>query len=656
MPIVTIGLPFYNHADYLAEAIESIVNQRFQDWELLLVDDGSSDTSRQIAERWQTDPRIRLIADGHRLGRGARLNQIAALANGHFLARMDADDRMAPDRLDKQVHFLTTHPDVDLVGSFAYVMDKDGCVYGWRGTTRLPLTWQQAVVEVPIIHPSITGRTAWFRQHPYDTRWQRIDDLALWLNVIETATIRILPEPLLSYREHISVANYRLAMAEYRQLLVLYRQKLPIATFLKQYFVCYAKEAIFYLANRLHISEELRRRRSIPLNRLTPPKPLVVQVFTTARSLLFLKGQATFWHNKGFSMHILCADGPDRIRFQRTESHFNYTAIPFCRQPNLVQDLYCLWVTYWALRQLKPLIVHVNTPKAALLGMIAAWLARVPVRVYEIHGFPFETQTGLVRWLLIRTERFICTMATGIMAVSHSLKAVAIRHRLAPEATISVPGKGSCNGVDAELTFNRSRLNTTQLHQLTTQLQLTGSVIGYIGRLTHDKGLHQLVAGWQLIKTHYPATTLLIVGELEGASLAEQQLIRQLKADKHVRLIGHVTDVAYYLALMNVLILPTYREGFSNVLLEAAAMEVPVVANRVTGVDAVLEGKTGLLSLPRSAESMATAVLFYLTNPYVGQLHGQRARQEVLQHFRQAMIWEAKWHFYQQQFTDKALS
>ena len=357
---------------------------------------------------------------------------------------------------------------------------------------------------------------------------------------------------------------------------------------------------------------------------------ILVHIFTTPRSLIFLTGQAAFWRDHGLQMHVICGDGPELNAFAQQEG-ITYDAVAFCRKPHIWKDSHSIWQLYWLLKRLHPKIVHVNTPKAAVLGIIAARLAQVPIRVYEMHGLPFETRRGWKRWVLIQLEKLICRLATGVLAVSNSLKAVAAQHRISSESSIFVPSLGSCNGVDATHTFNGERLDRDRLKQVAASLNLSGKVIGFIGRLNHDKGLKELAESWQLLRGHYPDITLLILGEPEGQSPAEHQFLEQLSADKRVRMLGHVSDVPYYLALMNVLVLPTYREGFVNVLLEAAAMQVPVVASRVTGVvDAVINEQTGLLCAPRSAKQIAKAVQRYLDCPSLAHEHGQKARHHVL--------------------------
>ena len=192
---VSVGIPFFNNEKTLLDAIKSVFCQTFQDWELILIDDGSSDNSLNIARRIR-DPRVRLISDSVNCGLSARLNQIALLAKGEYIARMDADDIMHPDRLQKQVEFLDTHPDVDFVATATYIIDDRNQVTGKRDDIISNISAKDVLRRTPFAHPTITGRTAWFRNNPYDPLFVRAQDRELWCRTFGRAQAAILPEPL----------------------------------------------------------------------------------------------------------------------------------------------------------------------------------------------------------------------------------------------------------------------------------------------------------------------------------------------------------------------------------------------------------------------------------------------------------------------------
>ncbi len=216
---ISIGLPFYNNSATLIDALRSIFAQTFQDWELILVDDGSSDKSLEIV-RTVCDPRVRVYSDGINCGLSNRLNQIARLARAPFLARMDADDMMHPERLAKQYRFLEENPHVDLVDAAIYSIDMFGRLTGVRGRKQLDVRPQSVLRSGLLIHPTVLGRTDWFCRNPYDPQFYRAEDHELWCRSIEYTTFSRITEPLLFYREgKINLNNYLATQRTDRKIL-----------------------------------------------------------------------------------------------------------------------------------------------------------------------------------------------------------------------------------------------------------------------------------------------------------------------------------------------------------------------------------------------------------------------------------------------------
>ena len=199
-PRVTVGLPFRNPGKYFELALASVFSQTFTDWELLLVDDGSDDDSLTLA-RGVRDARGSVVADGLQVGLSARLNQIAQLARGEYLARMDADDLMHPNRLRRQVEALDADQTLDVTGTATYSLDATGVVNGVRGLARADTSPAAVVARVPFIHPTVTGRTVWFHRHPYDGRFVRAEDHELWCRTASSSRFMKINKPLYFYRE-----------------------------------------------------------------------------------------------------------------------------------------------------------------------------------------------------------------------------------------------------------------------------------------------------------------------------------------------------------------------------------------------------------------------------------------------------------------------
>lgn len=200
MARVSIGIPFLNSASTLMAAVRSVFAQSLRDWELILVDDGSSDGSLEIARRIK-DPRVTVISDGVNRGLSYRLNQIASLARCEYLARMDADDLMHPDRIECQVAYLDAYPGTDVLGSAAYAMDQSGDVFGIREQPARPLSIREVISRGFFIHPTVIGRAVWFRANGYDPKYPRAEDHELWARTVRFSRFAVLNKPLLFYRD-----------------------------------------------------------------------------------------------------------------------------------------------------------------------------------------------------------------------------------------------------------------------------------------------------------------------------------------------------------------------------------------------------------------------------------------------------------------------
>lgn len=201
--LISVGIPFYNAQNYLAFAIQSVIAQSYENWELILVDDGSSDNSLRIAQEFaHKDGRIKVITDGENKKLPYRLNQLIKESKGEFIARMDADDIMHPDRLKKQIEFLLQYEDIDLVSGSIVSIDNNNNVMGLRGVNELTL-FDNNNPNFPIIHPTVTARKDWFLRNLYSVDYPRAEDFELWCRASSKNDLRIaiLSDILLFYRE-----------------------------------------------------------------------------------------------------------------------------------------------------------------------------------------------------------------------------------------------------------------------------------------------------------------------------------------------------------------------------------------------------------------------------------------------------------------------
>lgn len=201
---VSIGIPIYNAERFLDLAIKSVLIQSFTEFELILSDDGSTDRSLEIAKSYN-DSRILVLSDGINKGMGQRLNEQIAIAKGNYFVRMDADDIMFPNRLEKQFAFLQNYPEIDVLGSYAVVIDDENNILGLR-TTTIPNSIRRCFRSVPFIHPTVMGKTLWFSKFRYSKVLKGgIEDADLWIRSFQKSNFFIIEEPLIFYRDPLNL-------------------------------------------------------------------------------------------------------------------------------------------------------------------------------------------------------------------------------------------------------------------------------------------------------------------------------------------------------------------------------------------------------------------------------------------------------------------
>lgn len=368
----------------------------------------------------------------------------------------------------------------------------------------------------------------------------------------------------------------------------------------------------------------------------------LVHVTTVPDSLLFLVGQVGFMGDRGYTVSVVTSPGGKLDTFAAREGVAAY-GVEMARKITPVRDLVTVLRLVRIFRSIHPEIVHAHTPKGGLLGMISARLAGVPVRVYHMRGLPLMTARGPKRTLLRATEKLSCRLAGQVICVSHSLREVALAEGLCTAEKIEVALAGSGNGVDSGGKFNPARLPAGARAAVRRELGIPQDalVIGFVGRLVRDKGVVELATAWRGIAARHPEAHLVLVGPFEEGDPVPDDVRRALTEDARVHLVGFADDTPSMYAAMDVVALPTYREGFPNVPLEAAAMGLPVVATRIPGcIDAVADGETGTLVPAADAGALEAALERYATDQALRRTHGAAGRARVETEFCRERIWE----------------
>lgn len=377
-------------------------------------------------------------------------------------------------------------------------------------------------------------------------------------------------------------------------------------------------------------------------------RPRLLYITTHGKAALgLMRGQLTTVQNRGFDVTV--AASPSWELDEVTERECVPTiGVPMNREITPLQDLVALYRLVKVMRQVQPDIVNAGTPKAGLLGMIAARIANVPARIYVLRGLRLETTSGLKRLLLKTTERIASACAQQVVCVSESMRQVYVQQKLAPAWKCMIPGPGSSNGIDvSRFEKTDARLKAARAIRRRLDIPIDAPVIGFVGRLTRDKGIVELAEAFRTVLQSHPDARLLLVGEFESGDPVPQRTIDWLRLDSSVCVAGFSKDPSDFYSVMDLLAFPSYREGFPNVPLEAAAASIPVVGFAATGtVDAVANGKTGTLVPLGDVAGLADAISEYLSNDILRFQHGKAGHLRASTEFPNEVIWDAMCNLY----------
>jgi glycosyltransferase involved in cell wall biosynthesis len=381
-----------------------------------------------------------------------------------------------------------------------------------------------------------------------------------------------------------------------------------------------------------------------------------MHVVTSSLALGFLRGRLAYLREAGYDVTIVSSPGKELTAAGQAEG-VRTVAIPMSREISPLRDLISLWQLWRLMRRMRPAITNVGTPKAGLLGGIAALLAGAPCRIYTLYGLRLETTRGAKRQMLGMLERLTCRIAHKVICVGESLRNRAVSLRLVRVEQTKVLGSGSCNGVDVSQ-FDLDEAGRSKVSELRSQLGIppTVPVIGFVGRFTRDKGIAELVQAFSLLRKRLPELRLLLVGAVEEGDQPSSEILQQIKTDRSIVCPGFVADPGLYYHIMDILALPTYREGFPNVILEANACGKPAVVTRATGaIDSVIEDVTGFIVPVGDAIALADALGRLLDRPDLAREMGENGRKRMAAEFQPERIWSELLAEYQSLLRERGI-
>lgn len=371
-----------------------------------------------------------------------------------------------------------------------------------------------------------------------------------------------------------------------------------------------------------------------------PPK--LIRITTVPLSLeKLLEGQLAFMR-KHYEVTAVSAE-KERLEKYGKENNVNTFHVKMTRKITPLADLKALFKLYRFFKKNNPLIVHTHTPKAGILGMWAARMARVPLRLHTVAGMPLMETTGAKRKILEIVEKFTYSLATRVYSNSYRLKNIILDAGFAEEQKIKVLGKGSSNGIDTTY-FNPEMFSEEDKSSFRREWQIPQEdlVFIFIGRLVSEKGINELVSEFVSLELQHPDISLLLVGPFENElDPLSPGTLKTIVEHSKIITTGYQLDVRPFLAISDVLAFPSYREGFPNVVMQAGAMGLPSIVTDINGCNEIIQdGHNGLIIPPKNKEKLYAAMKKLVIKPEFRKALSANSRENIIRNFERKEFWQ----------------
>ncbi|GHC58490.1 glycosyltransferase family 4 protein [Ulvibacter litoralis] len=371
-------------------------------------------------------------------------------------------------------------------------------------------------------------------------------------------------------------------------------------------------------------------------------KPKLIRITTVPISLeKLLEGQLTFMQ-QFYEVTAISAEKEKLQEFGKANNVATYF-IELTRKITPLQDLKAVYKLYKFLKKEKPLIVHTHTPKAGIVGMLAAYLAKVPLRLHTVAGLPLMEATGFKRKILNFVEKSTYRFSTNVYPNSKGLYDFITSEGFTAPKKLQIIGAGSSNGIDTSY-FDPALFTTEAKQQKRNEIGIPQNnfVFVFVGRLVKDKGINELVTAFSKLSSENTNVSLLLVGPLEADldPLAPETLI-EINNLKNIYSIGYQNDVRPFFALSDALVFPSYREGFPNVVLQAGAMGLPAIVSDINGCNEIVsENNNGCIIPVKNAEAIFTAMKNLVNTKPLYETLKENARPVITSKYERKEIWE----------------
>lgn len=362
----------------------------------------------------------------------------------------------------------------------------------------------------------------------------------------------------------------------------------------------------------------------------------VVTVPITIRA--FFVPQLQYLAEHGFEVHVICSED-DELQELLGEK-IKYIPLNMPRGISFGGTIKAIRELTRIFKREKYDLVQYSTPNAAFNASIASKVAKIRIRNYHLMGLRYEGDHGLKRTILKMMEKISCSLSTDIECVSNSNMEIALRDNIFPRSKATIVWNGSTGGVDLERFDISKKTEWRRAIREKYGIAEEQTVFGFVGRITRDKGINELLGAFQNLFSSAPNSILMLVGNFEGEEELDQEKVHWAKQSENVMFVSSVHDVERYYAALDVLVLPSYREGFGNVVIEAEAMGVPVVVSNIPGpIDAMQNEVTGLQSKLKDQNDLCEKMK-RLLNEDTRRKYSVAAREFVEQSFDSKVLRE----------------
>jgi glycosyltransferase involved in cell wall biosynthesis len=374
-------------------------------------------------------------------------------------------------------------------------------------------------------------------------------------------------------------------------------------------------------------------------------KKKIIRITTMSVSMnIILKGQLSYMNQYYEVVGVSSYDAKHTQDIINREG-IRVESISIARAISPLKDLISLWKLFRFIKKENPDIVHTHTPKAGLLGMLAAFMAGVPARLHTVGGLPLTEAQGFKKILLVALERFTYSLAHRVYPNSKGLEVI-IRSEILDSPKIKVLANGGSNGIDTTRFYIESLINEGyDRKEFRRKLGLDEGdfVFFFCGRIAREKGIVELMDAVDYLQVKHSHMKLLLIGLLEEHyGVLDSRDIARLKSNKNIIHPGRVDDVRPYYAASDCFVLPTYREGFPNAVLEAGAMGLPQIVTDINGCNEIVsQNINGTLIPPKDTEALHRAMEQMMTDHSYRAMIKNASRKVVVDKFRKEFVWEA---------------